>query len=549
MKSIVIIVLCGVLGIFSISMAAYVDPTGTVEGRIKIYSKSCEQNEITYTHDQVDIGDVTLFDEDGDKIDSDSVNSRGEFKFEDVKADKKYFIKCEADGYVSAENPSEVKYISGKFDVDADETTTENCMLLSNEKLNCTEPIASTITPECGTANKTYRSDETDFEGNFCKVGENDTEPTFPKQGSQISWSCMSGSVKVQCIAAREKTIAPVIQGSSDPVPTQKVSDPSKEPETIIPLPSKKVIINDPEPVVYHATAAAGLVTGTVIAFATSAVPLFATMPMAAKDLFIMPFIGLLARRKNERKWGTVFEQTTKQPIPGVKLVLIDAQGTEVETAYSDQHGRFGFLTTNGTYLMQPQKAKFKENYEHDIDPLYGETYTGEQIEMDENKVIITNIAMNAVDVDWQVYAQQKAKSYTGLFSTIRKWGFLTIFYAGFIATAVITYHYPSVLNFVFLVLYATLFIYDNFIKKRKYGTVNTNEKKPVSFAIVSLHDKDTNEKKNFAVTDVIGRYYLLAENGIYNMKVKGQPVGGQNFEKQGEVHVREGLVRKDMYV
>jgi hypothetical protein len=103
-----------------------------------------------------------------------------------------------------------------------------------------------------------------------------------------------------------------VIKGGTDPLPTP---DPTPQPEPV-----------QKEPL--HAVAAAGLLTGTLIAFATSAVPLFMTMPMAAKDIFIMPLIGLLARRRNEQNWGTVFEHTTKQPIPIITDVLASSHKT-----------------------------------------------------------------------------------------------------------------------------------------------------------------------------------------------------------------------------
>ncbi len=545
----------GVVGFCHMSLAAYVDPTGNIEGRMKIYSESCDQSGVQYTHEQEDNGEVHLYDDSGDRVDSDDVDSSGEYKFEDIKAGEKYYIKCEADGYVSADDPDDDKYTSSKFELDADETVVENCDMLRDEDLQCTSP-AVIVTPEptpvpavvptCGSAQKTYQSDATAFAGNFCENGTVVKAPQFPEQGLEVEWSCVNNGEDVQCHASREE-IASIVKGESKPVVTPTPEPPKSTPEPTEPVKAKKPV--EPTPTSYQAVSTVGLATGTAIAFATSAVPLFATMPMAAKDVFLMPFLGLLARRRNEKNWGTVFEKTTKQPIPGVKLTLVGADGNEIETAYSDQYGRYGFLTTSGTYLIQPQKSKYQESYEHEVDPLYGETYTGEQITMDENKVLIPNIAMQAIGVDWAAYAQKKTEVYEGWFSVFKKWSFIIVFYAGFVATAVITYFYPSMINFIFLALYTALFVYDNFFKKKKYGTVQTEGEKPVPFAIVSLHNQETNEKKSFAVTDVIGRYYLLAENGLYNMKVKGQPVGGHNFEKQGEVHVREGFLRNDLHV
>ncbi len=393
----------------------------------------------------------------------------------------------------------------------------------------------------CGNAAKTYAEDEIEFSGDFCAEGAIDENPLFPAQGAQVSWVCASGDSTKDCSAQREKKNIPVpiVKGGSDPKP---VSPEEKKPQKE----ALKPVTQEP---IYQSIATVGIAMGTMLAFATSAVPLFVTVPMAAKDFFIMPFIGLLARRRNEQNWGTVFEKNTKQPIPGVKLMLTDQGGKEIETTYSDQHGRFGFLTANGTFIVESEKAKYDTIHTIQNDSLYGDVYTGDVITIDENKVIAINIAMSAKNVDWTEYAQKKASAYKGFFSMTKKWVFILVFYAGFIATAIITYYNPSTTNFIFVALYAVLFVFDNFIKKKKYGTVETVDDKPVPFAIVSLYDKESQAKKTFAVTDVIGRYYLLAENGNYNLKIKGQPIGGHNFEKQGDIHVRNGLVRKDVKI
>ncbi|XLQ20016.1 MAG: Ig-like domain-containing protein [Candidatus Moraniibacteriota bacterium] len=397
-------------------------------------------------------------------------------------------------------------------------------------------PTKEIVNPECGESSKTYTEDESEFTGDFCQTGEVLNIPEFPNQGESSSWTCTNDDEEITCSASREEkeiVTPPVVQGGSDPEPpAQEVTDPPVQEPTKEQQKEKQ----------YQAAAVVGLTTGTLIALASTTIPLFTTIPMAATDIFIMPFLGILARRKNEQNWGTVFEQTTKQPLPGVKLVLTDIEGFEIETTYSDQHGRFGFLTTNGTYLIHPEKPKYEEDLTHNHDSLYGDVYTGEALTIEENKVLATNIAMNALNINWNEYADKKVKSYTGTFSAIKKWSFIILFYVGFIATAAITYLYPSTLNYIFLSLYMALFIYDNFIKQKKYGTVTKHDKNPVPFAVVSLHNKETNQKTGFAVTDAIGRYYLLAENGDYNMKVKGQPISGQPFEKQGNINVRKGL-------
>jgi hypothetical protein len=391
--------------------------------------------------------------------------------------------------------------------------------------------------PECGSAAQGYGLAQSAFIGSFCAKGKIVTTPVFPEPGGAVTWTCVVDDNTEDCHASREDhpVTPPVIKGGTDPV---SVSQPEQEQEPIT--------IQEES---LHATAAVGLITGVMLTFAASAVPLFATMPIAAKDVFIMPLLGLLARRRNEQNWGTVFEQTTKQPIPGVKITLNDAMGKEIETTYSDHFGRFGFLTHNGTYVIDVEKMKYAKNFDHNVDPLYGDVYIGEPITIEENKMITINIAMNALNINWEEYAKKKSQVYKGFFSTFKKWLFIIVYYVGFVATIYVTYLYPTLLNGILLVLYILLFVYDHFIKKKKFGTVETGNNDPVPFAIVSLYNKMTGEKNGFAVTDVIGRYYLLSENGNFEMHIKGQPVGGQIFEKKGNVRVHNGLVRKDVKI
>jgi hypothetical protein len=168
---------------------------------------------------------------------------------------------------------------------------------------------------------------------------------------------------------------------------------------------------------------------------------------------------------------------------------------------------------------------------------------------MGEDQVILINIAMKSMVINWEEYAKKKVRQYKSGFSSFKKYLFLALYVFGFGSTLIITYFYPSLFNFVVLGIYIILFIYQTFFKKKKHGSIETNAGNPVPFAVVSLHDEGTNEKKRFAVTDAVGRYYLLADNGHYKMKAKGQPVSGNAFEKQGNVKVDDGIVRKDIIV
>jgi hypothetical protein len=175
--------------------------------------------------------------------------------------------------------------------------------------------------------------------------------------------------------------------------------------------------------------------------------------------------------------------------------------------------------------------------------------YNGKEISIKEDHIMLSNIAMKSENMNWQEYAAKKSKQYKSKWSIVKRYLFASIYFIGFVATAIITYFYPSIFNFVMLGVYILLFVYQKFFSKKKYGIIETQSGKPIPFAIVNLYDKETNAKQNFAVTDSIGRYYLLSDNGKYNLKAKGQPVSGTRFEKVGDIHVTDGIVRKDIIV
>lgn len=302
----------------------------------------------------------------------------------------------------------------------------------------------------------------------------------------------------------------------------------------------------------YQTAAAVGAAASSVAALAGSAVPLFAATPGAfSSSLFLklIELFGIIGRRKEERNWGTVFDRATHMPIPATKIVLIDEMGNEMSTTYSDKDGRFGFLATPGKYLLQVFKKDYELITNISEDELYGNIYNGEPIVISEDNVILSNIAMKSLRYDWAKFAERKISQYQSKFSTFKKAFFIALYVFGFGATIVITYFYPSVFNFVVLGIYVIMFVYQMFFKKKQYGLIETTDGKPVPFAIVSLHDHDSQQKRQFAVTDAIGRYYLLADNGQYKLRAKGQPVSGSAFEKQGDVHVKDGIVRKDIVV
>lgn len=338
-----------------------------------------------------------------------------------------------------------------------------------------------------------------------------------------------------------------IVSGGAAEVVDEEEADDEMQKEEM-----RETIIPEERKASFQTAAAVGAVAGSAMALAGSAVPLFSAMPGAFSSSVFLKFIellGILGRRKQERSWGVVFDTVTHMPIQAAKIILSDESGKELATTYSDRDGRFGFLADPGKYMVDIFKKDYELVTDKEKDDLYGNVYSSGMLEIGHDRVVLTNIAMKSTEVNWEEYAEKKINQYTSAFSKFKKYFFLAIYIVGFGSTAILTYFYPSTFNFVVLGIYVTMFIYQTFFKKKKYGMIETDNGKPVPFAVVSLHDDISSEKKGFAVTDAIGRYYLLADNGEYKMRAKGQPVSGESFEKQGDVRVNDGIVRKDIVV
>jgi predicted nucleic acid-binding Zn finger protein len=83
----------------------------------------------------------------------------------------------------------------------------------------------------------------------------------------------------------------------------------------------------------------------------------FRTLPVR-----LIPFLGAWTRRRR-RSWGTVFSDTTQQPIPRAFVQLHRQQfGKVVKGVLTDSQGRFWFLISSpGEYFISVQKPSFKD--------------------------------------------------------------------------------------------------------------------------------------------------------------------------------------------
>ncbi len=279
---------------------------------------------------------------------------------------------------------------------------------------------------------------------------------------------------------------------------------------------------------------------------AAALAPLLSAMqsaPFVLKDLFRLPLFGIFARRKGRNGWGVVFEDKTKQPLPGIAVTLHDPDGNVVETAYTDQAGRYGFFPKAGEYVIKIDNKHFVLNTVA-TDPLYGATYPGGKIVANGSDVVTYNLSLAPNGYDWEDYAKNRARRYHVLKWQQRALSFL--YYVGLVWTVIAAVVNPNVINGILLVVYVGFFIYDHLISRKNYGTITQRDGAPVPFALVALNNPFTKGRERFAVSNGQGKYYLLAENKIYDLSVSGTLLDNTTFKHEGTIEVHKGIVKKD---
>src|SRR5665647_202992 len=165
-------------------------------------------------------------------------------------------------------------------------------------------------------------------------------------------------------------------------------------------------------------------------------------------------------------------------------------------------------------YFLQISKKGYALKQDNRQDEFYGSLYTGGLVEIRQNEMLKTSLAMQALNINWQDFAERKIAAYTSLFSVIKKDFFIIIFYVGFLAAIATTYFSPTLSNGIFLAAYVILASFYLLFKTKSFGIISNKLNKPVPFSMISLYaENDPSRRIAFTVSDVLGRYYLLVED------------------------------------
>lgn len=244
----------------------------------------------------------------------------------------------------------------------------------------------------------------------------------------------------------------------------------------------------------------------------------------------LLPF-GYLRRR--DRAWGTVYDSKTRRPLDPAIVTLYDASGKELKTVITDLDGRFGFLANPGTYTINAQKGhhSFPAKDLPALDPVYPHPYTGGAFEVGNEGVIIKDIPLDLVDFDWNEYEKYRRGLYHffSRFDRPLAWAALVLTPLGALVSLVELVRAPSLLNVLIIVAYGVIgLLYLAGLAPRLYGALKDADGEPLAFSVVKAFRPGADSTGSKAVTDHLGRYYLLLPAGT-EFDIQVEELAGPN--------------------
>ncbi|MDH4330254.1 MAG: hypothetical protein OEV93_01760 [Candidatus Moranbacteria bacterium] len=295
--------------------------------------------------------------------------------------------------------------------------------------------------------------------------------------------------------------------------------------------------------------AVAGVATGAVAVATATFFPLFSLLPQPFQSSVWSFILIPLYKRRIKDAWGIVFDAQTKVPVVGAVVKLVNKRGLVVDRVVTDKQGRYGFLISNDDeYTIAIDKGEYSVLSGFTHDKLYGKIYDGKAFNVNKDEIIRFNIAIKIHDFDWDDFSEKFYKKYNSAPSLAKKYFLNSVALIGLIFSVGVLYFNPSILNYIIMALYVIIFIVQVTYKvKKPYGhVVGLESKKPLPFAMISLLNANNDQRESFTVSDVAGRYYLLAQDGEYKLKINARKEGGKYLSREMMEKIKNGILKKD---
>jgi len=276
------------------------------------------------------------------------------------------------------------------------------------------------------------------------------------------------------------------------------------------------------------------------------------------QDLVFLPLriLSLFFFVKREY-WGVVYDSVSKQPLDPAIVILKDKNGKKLKTQITDIYGRYSFFVKEGEYYLEVKKTnyQFPSFFLKDKkkDEIYDNLYHGELIRVSKPTPLTFNIPLDPMGIDWNQIAKKKYVKFNYQIEMIKKHFPTLIFYFGLILSFIIWYFEPIPFNRNVVIVYLVLFLMRIFgFKPREYGFVlQKANKKPLPFSLITVFFEGLNYPVKKIMTDEGGRYHLLVEKGIYDVKIsKREKI--EEFKDVAlfkKIKAPKGIIKKDFKV
>jgi predicted GH43/DUF377 family glycosyl hydrolase len=234
--------------------------------------------------------------------------------------------------------------------------------------------------------------------------------------------------------------------------------------------------------------------------------PIFRALQVLLSNILLW-----LSPRRKKYSWGRVIDSQTGEPVTLATVRIFDKEKNKLlESQLTDSQGRFGFLVVPGSYYLDI----INNNYAFPSQ-INNSSYHGQALEVKDAQMLALDVS-----VDLKIAKISNRIKTFNMFQNILniiKWPLLI--WGTF---SVIMYYLLShnTYNLVMLVLYAIIWlieIYYLFSTVKSIGKVSdAQSSNGLDLAIVRLFNNDSGKLVNTRVTNKLGSYSVLANEGNY---------------------------------
>lgn len=245
--------------------------------------------------------------------------------------------------------------------------------------------------------------------------------------------------------------------------------------------------------------------------------------------LLLRQLYGLLTifgLRKKRRRWGTVYDSQTKQPLDPAIVELVEVgSGKIVEQCITDLTGRFGFLDRPGKFTISAKKTHYafpSKIAAGKHDGIYDHLYHGEVIIIQSASSVLTpNVPMDQLAFDWNQQDKLRLVKIHPKLEYSLYLGLNILFWAGAIYSFLAFSASPGLFTGLLLAFYALLIAAKVLLPGKKlWGRISSKtvmvsglllEISPVALPQIIL---------GRTVTAAAGKFFLKGPAGMYILKV-----------------------------